>query len=438
MTIFPWIGFLALVLALLALDLGLFHRRDRAISVKEALAWSAFWIALSLAFNLLIYALYEHHWLGIGSEIGHELGGRPAALQFLAGYLVEKSLSIDNIFVIAMIFAYFAVPLNLQHRVLFWGILGALVLRGVMIAAGAALLAGFWWITYVFGILLIATAIKLLVIRHDNLEPEKNPFVRLARRLFPVTGDFRGRHFVVRQSGRWALTPLGIALIMVGSSDVLFAVDSIPAIFAVTRDPFLVFTSNIFAVLGLRSLYFALAGVIDRFRFLKTSLVFLLAFIGVKMLLTHHHPIPTVVSLAVIFGILGVGVAASLVAVHRDTAALESPLADELERLKIVGLRQARRIAVLVAGSTVVLLGVVMIVLPGPASLVIPAGLSILALEFVWARRWLAGIRKTVRRVGQSMRPGRGGSEGSQPATGSIDPPAALPGPVDRAPEREP
>ena len=399
-----WIGFLAFVLALLALDLGVFHRRDRAITIKEALAWSAFWIALSLAFNVLIYALYEHHWLGVGETIGHELDGRRAALQFFTGYVVEKSLSVDNIFVIAMIFAYFGVPLALQHRVLFWGILGALALRGVMIAAGAALIERFFWVTYVFGGLLIATAIKLLVVRHDNLEPEKNPLVRLIRRFFPVTDGFHGSSFFVRLDGSWTITPLGVALAVVGSSDLLFAVDSIPAIFAITRDPFLVFTSNVFAILGLRSLYFALAGTIARFHYLKTSLVFVLAFVGVKMLLTHHHPIPNVVALAVILGILGVGFIASMAAAYRDTAALESPLAEELERLRHVGLRQARRIAVLITGSTVVVIGILMIVLPGPASLVIPAGLSILAIEFVWARRWLAGIRKAAERVGIKLR----------------------------------
>ncbi len=406
MTAILWIGFLVFILGLLALDLGVFHRQDRAITIKEALAWSAFWIALSLAFNVLIFALYEHHWLGVGETIGHELSGRQAALQFFTGYVVEKSLSVDNIFVIAMIFAYFGVPLAYQHRVLFWGILGALALRGVMIAAGAALIARFSWITYVFGALLLVTAIKLLVVRHDNLEPEKNPLVRLIRRFFPVTEGFHGRNFFVRHNGRWAITPLGIALAVVESSDVLFAVDSIPAIFAITRDPFLVFTSNVFAILGLRSLYFALAGTIEHFRYLKTSLVFLLAFIGVKMLLAHHHPIPNVVALAVVFGILGVGVAASMVAAYRDTAALQSPLADELERLRHVGLRQARKIAILVTGSTVVLIGIVMIALPGPASLVIPAGLSILAIEFVWARRWLKNLRKAAERVGIKLKSG--------------------------------
>ncbi len=396
-----WVGFL-LVVALLALDLGVFQRGERAVSIKEALAWSAFWIVLALAFNVLVFALYEHRWLGVGAEIGHPLSGRDAALQFFTSYLVAKSLSVDNIFVIAMIFAFLGMPLAQQHRVLFWGIVGALVLRGMMIAAGAATIARWPQISYLFGALLIATAVKLVAVRHDNLRPERDPLVRLVRRFFPAAEEARGRRFFVRQGGRLRVTPPGIALAAVQSSAVLFAVDAIPAILAVTRDPFLVFTSNVFALLGLRSLYFALAGIVARLRYLKISLAFLLAFIGVKMLLATHYPIPVAVVLAVAAACLSVGVIASIVATS-DTAALESPLADELERLTRIGLRQARRIAILIIGSTVVLIGMVMIFLPGPGSLVIPAGLSILALEFVWARRWLAGVKDAMARVSRTF-----------------------------------
>jgi len=324
--IWLWGGFLLLIVAFLAFDLGVFHRTPHAITVRDALGWTAVWIALALAFNVVVYFMYEHHWMGIGSTIGHELSGRQAALQFLTGYVVEKSLSLDNIFVIALIFGYFHVPLPFQHRVLFWGILGALVLRGAMILAGAALLDRFDWMVYVFGGFLIVTAVKLLVSRHENLEPERNPLIRLARRVFPVTDRIEGPGFFVHQGGRRAATPLFLVLLLVESTDVVFAVDSIPAIFAITRDPFLVFTSNVFAILGLRSLYFALAGLLHRFRYLKSGLVFVLAFVGVKMLLSHHHPIPTPVSLAVIGGILGVGLIASLVASHRDPVPLRSPI----------------------------------------------------------------------------------------------------------------
>ncbi len=403
MTALLWLGFLALVVTLLALDLGVFQRGDKAVSIKEALAWSAFWIVLALAFNVLVFALYEHHWLGVGSEIGHSLAGRDAALQFFTGYLLEKSLSIDNVFVIAMIFAYLGVPLAEQHRVLFWGIVGAIALRGLMIAAGAATIASWPWTTYLFAALLLATAVKLLAVRHDNLRPEKDPLVRLVRRWLPSSDKAPVRRFFVRQGGRLRVTPLGIALAAVQSSAVLFAVDAIPAIFAVTRDPFLVFTSNVFALLGLRALYFALAGTVARLRYLKTSLAFVLVFVGVKMLVAHHHPIATAVVLAVVAAFLGVGMTASMLAASDDPAALESPLADELERLGRIGFKQARRIAILVIGSTVVLVGVVMIFLPGPGSLVIPAGLSILALEFVWARRWLARVRDAMARVKRSF-----------------------------------
>lgn len=321
MSMWPWIGFLALVLTLLALDLGVFNRRPHEVSPREALAWTAVWVAISLVFNALVYFMYEGHWLGIGRSVGHPLEGKQAALEFFTAYLIEKSLSLDNIFVIAMIFAYFQVPARFQHRVLFWGVLGALVLRGAMIGAGLAFIERFRWVVYVFGGLLILTAVKMLVTRDDNVEPDKNLVVRTVRRVFPIVG-YREHHFIVREDGRRAVTTLLLALAMVESTDLLFAVDSIPAVFAVTRDPFLVFTSNVFAILGLRSLYFALAAVMDKFHYLQVSLVFVLAFVGAKMILTHHYPIPALVSLTVIVTILLVGVIASVLHAKRDTAAL--------------------------------------------------------------------------------------------------------------------
>ena len=391
------IAFLAFIAAILALDLGVFHRRDRAITIREAVIWSGFWILIALLFAIGVYYSYENRWFGLGSEIGHEASGRRAALQFLTGYILEKSLSLDNIFVIALIFGYFQVPLALQHRVLFWGVLGAIVMRGVMITLGITLLAHFQWMSYVFGVLLIFTAAKMLAARHDNLEPNKNPLVKLARRFFPITDDFVGNRFSEKTNGKVQITPLFLALLVVESSDLLFAIDSIPAIFAVTTDPFLVFTSNIFAILGLRSLYFALAGLLHRFRYLKMSLVFLLAFVGVKMLLTHHHPIGVPFSLAMILGILSVGIMASVIAGNRDTAALVSPLVDELEDLSRMTLRQAKKLAVLIVGGGLLLAGVVMLVLPGPGLLVIFSGLTILATHFVWARRLLVRARRETR-----------------------------------------
>ena len=395
MDLYLWLGFLALISGLLALDLGVFHRRQHVISIREALAWTTFWISLGVGFGGAVFWIYEHNLFGFAAS---QSGGE-AFLQYLLGYVIENSLSNDKIIVIALIFSYLGIPLEHQHRVLYWGIVGAVVLRGAMIFAGVALLERFAWMTYVFGVLLLLTAVKLLVDRHDNLEPQKNALVRLVRRFSPGRDTLDGGRFLSREGGAAALTPLGVALLVVESSDVLFAIDSIPAIFAVTRDPFLIFTSNVFAILGLRSLYFALAGMMERFRYLKMSLVFLLAFIGVKMLLLHHHPIPGVVSLAVIGGILAVGVAASILAPHRDTAPLRSPILDEIEHFRRVGLENAQRIVVLLVGSTVLLIGVAMIVLPGPAVLVIPLGLAILAWKFGWARRLLVRFRRLARRV---------------------------------------
>ncbi len=313
MTVWLWVGFTAFILLMLALDLGVFHKKPELMRPKEAFLWTGIWVALALLFAALIYPMYQHDWLGVGETTGRLLEGKEATLEFLTGYIIEKSLSLDNIFVIALIFTHFKVPARLQHNVLVWGVLGALVMRGLMIWAGAALILRFDWITYVFGALLLFTAVKLLLARHDDFDPEKNILFRFARRLFPVTKGYESDKFFTRLNGRRAVTPLFLVLVVVESSDVLFAVDSIPAIFSVTKDPFLVFTSNVFAILGLRSLFFALVGVLDKFRYLKTSLIYILSFVGVKMLLAHHYEIPIVVSLAVILGILLVGVAASVV-----------------------------------------------------------------------------------------------------------------------------
>lgn len=316
-----WTGFILIILALLALDLGVLNRKPHEISVREALLWTVFWIALSLIFGIAVYYMYESNWMGIEFATGTGIPGRQAALQYITGYLIEKSLSLDNIFVIALIFSYFQVPLKYQHRTLFWGILGALVLRGVMIAAGVALIRRFDWIIYVFGGLLLFTAVKMLVSKQDNVEPDKSPLVRLARWIYPVTSVYEGQRFFTRIDGRRAITPLFLVLLTVESSDVLFAVDSIPAIFAITRDPFIVFTSNVFAILGLRSLYFALAAMMGLFKYLKYSLVALMAFVGVKMLLSHHFPIPTGISLAVIAAILAVGITASVISSKKNPEA---------------------------------------------------------------------------------------------------------------------
>lgn len=407
MTAWIWIVFIVFILGMLALDLGVLHRKAHVIHTNEALLWTAVWIVLALAFNVGVFYLYEQPSLDLGFGTSDDLTGRQAALQFFTGYLIEKSLSLDNIMVIALIFTYFQVPAIQQHRVLFWGVLGALIMRGVMIGAGTVLIQRFHWMIYVFGGLLLLTAVKLLVVRHDNIEPDRNVLVRVARRFLPVTSHYEGEHFFTRINGRLAMTPLFLVLLVVESTDLLFAIDSIPAIFAVTRDPFLVFTSNVFAILGLRSLYFALAGLMDRFRYLKMSLVFILAFVGVKMILSHHHPVPTGVSLSFIGGILVVGVLASILASHRDSARLVSPipgatdphtppadLTTSLEPFSEVVFRQLRRVFVILVGSTLLLVGLALLVLPGPGLLVIGVGLAILSAEFLWARLLLRRLKR--------------------------------------------
>ncbi len=350
--IWIWIAFITFVLVLLALDLGFFHRKAHVVSVKEALAWSAVWITMGLAFAVFVYFAYGGQWFGLGAVPdvvdGLTNDGAMAAEKYLTGYVVEKSLSVDNIFVIAMIFGFFAVPPLYQHRVLFWGILGALVMRGAMIGLGAMLIAEYHWILYLFAAFLILTAIKMLFINAEHTDPNKTIVLRLARRWFPVTARFHGEHFFVRagapasyetevpgapvlpdevveraRPGTLLLTPLALALVMVEATDLIFAVDSIPAIFAITGDPFLVFTSNVFAILGLRSLYFALAGMVKKFRYLKVSLALVLLLVGVKMLLAEWLKLAlgkhfNLYLLMAVFAILAAGVATSLLADHRS------------------------------------------------------------------------------------------------------------------------
>jgi tellurite resistance protein TerC len=281
---------------MLAVDLGVVHRRAHEVALKEALVWSGIWIALALLFALGMYV-----W-----------DGPQPALEFLTGYLIEKSLSVDNIFVFVLIFSYFKVPTRYQHTVLFWGILGALVMRAIFIFAGIALLQRLHWILYVFGALLILTGIKMVTEKDKEIHPDKNPLLKLFRRLVPVTEDYHADHFFVKQAGHYAATPLFLVLLVVEMTDVIFAVDSIPAILSITTDPFLVYTSNVFAILGLRALYFALAGVVRLFHYLHYGLSAILIFVGVKMLLTDVYKLPVGVALGVIAGLLLMAIIASL------------------------------------------------------------------------------------------------------------------------------
>jgi len=324
-TIWLWIGFIALIMVFLAIDLGVFNRKAHIIGIREAIGWTIVWVVAALLFNTAVYFMYEHHLFGIGTHAGRvDLDGTQAAAKFFTGYIIEKSLSLDNIFVISMIFTYFGVPAVYQHRVLFWGILGAIILRGLMIGAGTTALHYFDPMIYVFGTILILTALKMLLSKHEEVHPEKNPLVNLAKRFFPVTNEYHGEKFTVRLDGRLFLTPLFLVLLVVESMDVVFAVDSIPAIFAITTDPFIVFTSNIFAILGLRSLYFALSAMIRKFRYLKQSIIIILLYVGCKMMFTNLiekyelSNTMTWVSLGVIFGIMAVGVIVSLTANKHD------------------------------------------------------------------------------------------------------------------------
>lgn len=312
-SIWTWVGFNIFVLAMLALDLGVFHRKAHAVKPREAAIWSAVWVALALVF---------------GAGVAHFMG-RQAGLEFITGYLIEKALSVDNLFVFVLIFSYFGVAPENQHRVLFWGIIGALVMRGVMIAAGAALIQQFHWIIYVFGAFLVFTGVRMAFHDDEEIHPERNPVLRLASRFLPIDYGDHGEKFFVRQKlgpageSRRAATLLFVVLLLIETSDLLFAVDSIPAIFAVTRDPFLVYTSNIFAILGLRSLYFLLADLIGRLHYLKYGLSAVLAFVGVKMLLADIYPIPIALSLGLIAGFLTLSALASLVFPGADEIAEE-------------------------------------------------------------------------------------------------------------------
>lgn len=355
MKMWAYVGFIALVMLFLALDLGVFHRDAHEVTMRESIIWSCIWLTCGVSFTAFIYYAYQHNWLGLGLEtpmyaggtiVLGEVTGATAAIQYLTGYVVEKSLAMDNIFVIAMIFGYFAIPAKYQHRVLFWGIIGALIMRGGMIFLGAELIMNYTWILIVFGFFLILTAVKMALITSHS-DPGKNPVVKLAKRFFRTVDFYDGQKFFTRRtvaptyisdaatgkdtyapaepgtlSARYAITPLFLALIMVEITDLVFAVDSIPAIFAITPDPFIVFTSNIFAILGLRALYFCLAALIAKFRYLKPALILILGFVGIKLLLLAAPPyfndfgftdsefksikIDPIVSLVIVLGTLAV------------------------------------------------------------------------------------------------------------------------------------
>ena len=310
--IWLWLAFNGFILVMLALDLGVFHRSAHTVSLKEALGWSIMWILLALIFNAGLYVL----------------SGPEPALQFLTGYLIEKSLSVDNIFIFVLLFGAFNVPAAYQHRVLFWGVLGALLMRGLLILVGARLLEDFHWILYLFGAFLIITGIRMAFQKETEVHPERNPLLKFVRRLVPVTSDYRGNHFFVRQGGQLWVTPLLLVLLAVETTDLIFALDSIPAIFAVTTNPFIVYTSNVFAILGLRSLYFVFASIIHKFYYLRFGLAVILVYVGIKMVLTDLFHIPTPLSLLVIGLVLAIAIVASMLhsrRIHQMSEQAEQP-----------------------------------------------------------------------------------------------------------------
>lgn len=298
-----WIGFILFVVVMLAIDLGIFHRKTHVVSFKESLGWTVVWVSLAMLFSAIVY-----FWKGPDKSI-----------EFLTGYIIELSLSVDNLFVFILVFSYFHVPQQYQHKVLFWGILGALVMRVIFIFAGVALITKFHWIIYVFGVIIIISGIKMLFQSDKKIEPDKNPVIRFIKKMWPVTNEYHGDKFFVKlQNGVWAATPLFIVLVFVEITDLIFAVDSIPAILAITTDTFIVFTSNAFAILGLRSLYFALAGMLNLFRFLHIGLSMILIFIGLKMVFSDVYKLPIEVALMVVVGILVTSIAASLLLKKKD------------------------------------------------------------------------------------------------------------------------
>ncbi len=325
-SVYIWAVFVGAVFFFLALDLGIFHRQAHEVRMREALAWTGIWITLSILFGISLYLFWDK------MQTGSEYSNGEAAMAFLAGYLVEWSLSVDNIFVFLVVFAYFHVPSKYQHRVLFWGILGALLFRSIFIAVGAVVLKKFLWTMVLFGLFLIFTGVKLVSAHGKTIDPGKNPVVKLFRRFLPVTDDYRGQKFLVRENGKLFATPLLVALVVVEFTDILFAVDSVPAIFAITHEPFLVFTSNVFAILGLRSLFFAVAGLMQLFRFLHYGLAVILTFVGIKMLygyaaeVYHWQKFPVALSLGVIVGVLAGSIVISIL---KPEKAAEGPKTEE-------------------------------------------------------------------------------------------------------------
>lgn len=376
---------LILVIGLIAFDLGVIHRRAQNITYYEALIQSGFWIGLGLAFSIVIYFSYEYRWF-VTSDSTAMISGKQATIEYLTAYIVEKTLSLDNLFVIALIFESLRIPLRFQHRVLVWGILGAILFRGLIIYAGISLMNQFTWMIYVFGAILMFSALKLLANHQKPASTERNLLVRFITRHLPVSDNYEQGQFLTRENGRLHITTLFVAILLIETADLLFAVDSIPAVIAISREPIIVYSSNVFAILGLRALYFVLANALLKLRYLKLGLILILLFIGSKMFLSHIYPISAIASLIIITSILTLAIVFSLRHKHLPDFIESSPLAKDIGRIYEITYGGLKSIVILVIGISVLLIGIIMIFTPGPAIIVIPAGLAILATEFVWAR----------------------------------------------------
>lgn len=403
--IFAWVALIVTIIGLVLFDLLVANRSMRDSKPHNALAWAIFYLGAAAAFNFVLFFAYRENWLGLGMSRDSSMvlkDAHEASLQFVTALLVELSLDLDSVFVLAAIFTYFKTPMRYQRRVLMWGVLAALAVRGAMIGGVGALLHSYDVVRFVLSGLLVLAALRMLLIRQERLDPDTNPVVWLLKRVLPISPGLRGSNLVARVDGKMALTPLLVTLVMVETADAIFAIDSVPAVYAVTRDPFLVFAATAFSLLVLRSLYFVLASYTAWLRYLKVGLAGVLAFMAVTMALPADKRLPTEATLAVVCGLLGAGLVLALVFAKREHAtATTSALGEDADRLARLTLKQARRLIVFVVGFTIILIGIVMLIGPGPGALVVPIGLALLASEFIWARRLLNRYKEQAQRYGR-------------------------------------
>lgn len=404
--ILAWAALIATILGLVLFDLLVANRSMRDSKPHNALAWAVFYLGAAAAFNFVLFFAYREHWLGLG--LSRETGtmvlkdAHEASLQFITALLVELSLDLDSVFVLAAIFAYFKTPTKYQRRVLMWGVFVALAVRGAMIGGVGWLLHSYEIVRFVLSGLLVLAALRMILIRLEHLDPDKNPIVWLLKRAFPVSKGLRGSNLLAMVDGKMALTPLLVTLVMIETADAIFAIDSVPAVYAVTRDPFIVFAATAFSLLVLRSLYFVLASYTAWLRYLKVGLAAVLAFMAITMALPLAKRLPTEATLAVVCGLLGAGLVLALVFAKRgQSQETTSPLGEDAERIARLTLKQARRLIVLVVGTTIIFIGILMLIGPGPGALVVPIGLAVLASEFIWARRLLSHYTHHAQRYGR-------------------------------------